>query len=226
MESIHKIPINEAFSESCGCPICRLNKRYDDNALRFLFEEGVMNPETRIETNKYGFCTDHARAILKEKKSLSIALMLETRLQKLQGLIYEGMSPKNAIKEIQNAEDNCYICNRLNQSMKEIAEFISIMYKEEEGFREKFDSQEFFCLPHTKLLIEHCKLKGSVQKEYVGNILKKNAQFTSKLRKRLRTYAESFDYKAVKGSGNADKYASRIAVDYLTGKEDLSEKNE
>ncbi len=220
MESIHKIPINEAFSETCGCPLCKLYKRYDDNAIRFLFEEGVMNPETRIETNKYGFCERHSRALLKEKQSLSVALLLETRLQKLQGLINEKTNIKSAIKEIETVEENCYICNRLDKSMAEIAEYISIMYKDEPEFVEKFNNQEFFCLPHTELLLKYCKLKGGAQKEYVQKILKKNYVFVARTRKRLRNYAESFDYKAVQGSGEKDKDASRIAVDYLTGKQD------
>ena len=102
--------------------------------------------------------------------------------------------------------------------MAEIAEFISYMYKTESEFVQKFDAQEFFCLPHTKLLIENCKLKGGAQKEYVQKILNKNAIFTAKTRRRLKNYAESFDYKAVPGSGEKDKDASQIAVDYLTGK--------
>lgn len=218
MESIHKIPINEAFSETCGCPICRLFKRYDDNAIRFLFEEGVMNPETRIETNKYGFCARHSDALLKEGQSLSVALMLETRLQKLQGILHEKLNAKSVVKEIEEAEKSCYICNRLDKAMAEIAEFVSVMYGGEEGFKEKFLSQEYFCLPHTKLLIENCKLRGGAQKEYVQEIIKKNTTFTLKTRKRLRNYAESFDYKAQRGAGEADKFASHDAVDYLTGK--------
>ena len=220
MDSIHKIPINEAFSETCGCPICRLYKRYDDIAIQFLFEEGVMNPETRIQTNRYGFCDRHIDAILQQRQSLSVALLLETRLQRLQGVLYEKASPKSVIKEIEDAENNCYICNRLNNSMAEIAEFISYMYKEEKEFVEKFDAQEYFCLPHTKLLIENCKLKGSAQKEYVQKILNKNTNFSLRLRKRLRNYAESFDYKAVPGSGEKDKVASQIAANYLKGKRD------
>ncbi|MBQ2714693.1 MAG: hypothetical protein IJF76_03590 [Clostridia bacterium] len=218
MESIHKIPINEAFSENCGCPICRLYERYDQNAIRFLFEEGVMNPETRIETNKYGFCAKHADALLKVGQSLSVALMLETRLQKLQGLLHEKQSLKGAIKEIEEAEHNCYICNRLDKSMSEIAEFISVMYDTEEGFKDKFLNQEYFCLPHAKLLLENCKLKGGKQKEYLQDILKKNLAFTMRTRRSLKNYAESFDYKAKRGAGEVDKNASQYAIDYLTGK--------
>lgn len=216
MESIHKIPINEAFSEKCGCPICRLFKRYEANLISFLFEEGIMNPETRIETNKYGFCSHHSDMLLNGKQSLSVALLFETRLRALHVPLMPGTSPKGVLKEIQKAIDNCYVCNSLDKTMPEVAEYVSVMYKDEE-FRKLFGEQEYFCLPHTKLLIETCKLSGSKRNEYINEILSVNCDFTTQARQSMLRYAEHFDYKASKESIEKDKDATKRAVRYMTG---------
>ena len=216
MESIHKIPINEAFQEKCGCPICRLYKRYEANLIAFLFEEGIMNPETRIETNKYGFCAKHADMLLDGKQSLSVALLFETRLRALQVPLMPGTNPKNVLKEIQKVMDNCYVCNSLDKTMPEVAEYVSIMYKEEE-FKKLFLEQEYFCLPHAKMLIETCKLPGSLKNKYINDILNINCDFTSDTRRSMLRYAEHFDYKASKETIEKDKNATKKAVRYMTG---------
>lgn len=216
MESIHKIPINEAFSEKCGCPICRLAKRYEENLISFLFEEGIMNPETRIETNKYGFCSRHADMLLDGKQSLSVALLFETRLRTLHVPLMPGTNPKSVVKEIDRAMDNCYVCNSLNKTIPEVAEYVSVMYREE-GFKKLFSEQEYFCLPHTKLLIEKCKLSGSKKNEYINEILSINCDYTTQVRQSMLRYAEHFDYKASKESIEKDKNATRKAVKYMTG---------
>ena len=216
MESIHEIPINEAFSEGCGCPICRLYKRYESNLIAFLFEEGIMNPETRIETNKYGFCANHADMLLDGKQSLSVALLFETRIRALQVPLMAGTNQKSVIKEIEKAMDNCFVCNSLDKTMPEVTEYVSVMYRNED-FKKLFLSQEYFCLPHTKMLIETCKLSGKLKSEYINDILNINCDFTSSVRRSMLRYAERFDYKASKESIEKDKNATRRAVKYMTG---------
>lgn len=216
MESIHKIPVNESFSENCGCPICRLKSKYDEKAVWFLYEEGIMNPETRIETNRKGFCKEHLDLLAKEKQSLSLALMLETRLEVLQKEL-KGNSSKGTIKTIEKESSKCYICEYTNKALDEIAGLVSQMYKEEE-FRKKFKEQEFFCLPHTALLLSKNELKGSLSSEYIKDILAINEKFTENIRKNLKSYAESFDYKSARGSGDSVKDASRKAIEFMSGR--------
>ncbi|MBR7110270.1 MAG: hypothetical protein IKC83_00185 [Clostridia bacterium] len=215
MESIHKIPVNEAFSEKCGCPMCKLKERYDQKAVWFLYEEGIMNPETRIETNKKGFCKKHLDMLAKEKQSLSLALMLETRLETLQK---ELNSPKNIIKTSTKTANSCWICEYTDNAMNEIAELVSQMYGAEDEFKKVFSEQEFFCLPHTALLLEKNMLKGAKSNEYVKQLLDVNNKFCANIRQSLSKYAESFDYKSARGSGDTVKDASKKAIEYMTGK--------
>ncbi len=216
MESIHKIPVNEVFSEVCGCPICRLKARYAKKAVWFLYEEGIMNPETRIETNEKGFCKEHLEMLSQEKQSLSLALMLETRLETIQNDL-KGKGAKSMIKQIEKLSKTCFICEYVDRALDEIAGLVSQMYKEEE-FKQKFLAQEFFCLPHTALLFEKNELKGSLSSKYVQDVITINQNFSTKVRKDLNCYAESFDYKSARGSGNSVKDASKKAIEYMQGK--------
>ena len=214
MESIHKIPVNEAFSEKCGCPICKLKERYDQKAVWFLYKEGIMNPETRIETNKKGFCKNHLDMLAKEKQSLSLALMLETRLETMQN---DLKTEKGIIKTVNKNANSCWICDYTERAMDEIAELVSQMYKEDE-FKQKLMQQEFFCLPHTALLLKKNVLKGALKGEYVKALLSINEKFCQNVRNDLSKYAESFDYKSARGSADSVKDASRKAIEYTCGK--------
>ena len=215
MESIHKIPVNEAFSEKCGCPICKLKERYDQKAVWFLYEEGIMNPETRIETNKKGFCKKHLDMLAKEKQSLSLALMLETRLETLQK---DLNSQKGIIKTVEKTANSCWICEYTDNAMNEIAELVSQMYRDEDEFKKAFSEQEFFCIPHTALLLKKNALKGAISNQYIKQLLDVNQNFCDSVRKNLNRYAESFDYKSARGSGDMVKDASRKAIEYMSGK--------
>ena len=102
--------------------------------------------------------------------------------------------------------------------MNEIAELVSQMYGAEDEFKKVFSEQEFFCLPHTALLLEKNMLKGAKSNEYVKQLLDVNNKFCGKIRQNLSKYAESFDYKSARGSGDTVKDASKKAIEYMTGK--------
>ena len=64
MEQIYTIPINEVFDEvcadpSCGCPICRIVRKLEENELDLILGASMMEPDIRIRTNEHGFCGEH-----------------------------------------------------------------------------------------------------------------------------------------------------------------------
>ena len=54
-ERIYTIPVSEAFREDCECPMCILEKRLEDDALKYTLGPSMMEPDSRIETNKKDF---------------------------------------------------------------------------------------------------------------------------------------------------------------------------
>ena len=55
MEKIYMIPVNDAYSEPGGCPICRLRDKAETNYLEYYLGPSLMEPDTRKITNKTGF---------------------------------------------------------------------------------------------------------------------------------------------------------------------------
>ena len=64
MEQIYTIPVNEAFDavaekSELGCPFCMLYRRLQNDELDIILGASMMEPDTRIKTNKEGFCRRH-----------------------------------------------------------------------------------------------------------------------------------------------------------------------
>ena len=55
MEKIYMIPVNDAYNEEGGCPICRLRDKSEMNYLEYYLGPSLMEPDTRKITNKNGF---------------------------------------------------------------------------------------------------------------------------------------------------------------------------
>ena len=80
-EQLYTIPINEAFDQYDGCPLCRLRAKLEQQSLTYIMGAAMMEPDIRIVTNKLGFCRDHFHKMLGMGNRLSLALMLESHLQ-------------------------------------------------------------------------------------------------------------------------------------------------
>ena len=57
MEQIYTIPVNEAFDASaadstCGCPMCALYRKLEENELELILGASMMEPDVRIKTNE------------------------------------------------------------------------------------------------------------------------------------------------------------------------------
>jgi len=58
-ERIYTIPINEAFDQDSECPLCICERKLENDALEYTLGPAMMEPDSRIETNRTGFCNLH-----------------------------------------------------------------------------------------------------------------------------------------------------------------------
>lgn len=80
-ERIYTIPINEAFNEDTECPLCICEKKLENDALEYTLGPSMMEPDTRIETNKKGFCKNHYTKLYNlEQNRLPLALVIDTHM--------------------------------------------------------------------------------------------------------------------------------------------------
>ena len=117
------IPVNEAFEASaadkrCGCPLCALYRKLEEDELDIILGASMMEPDIRIRTNESGFCRLHYDLMFTRKNRLGMALTLESHLDELRKEIrdggFGGGQGNKPIKRIGALEESCYVCGRIN----------------------------------------------------------------------------------------------------------------
>lgn len=165
MEQIYTIPVHEAFEASaadqiCGCPLCALYRKLEENELDQILGASMMEPNTRIETNKEGFCRTHYDMMFVRKNRLGMALTLESHLAELRRDLKAGALSSLAgkpgerpRKRIEALERSCYVCRKINFHFTHMVETVLLLFEEEESFPDLVKKQPYFCLPHYRMLL-------------------------------------------------------------------------
>ena len=194
MEQIYTIPVNEALEagaadHSCGCPMCALYRKLEENELDLILGASMMEPDVRIKTNEQGFCRTHYDMMFVRKNRLGMALTLESHLNELKkdlsaGFVGNllGRPDARPAKRIAALEKSCYVCTRIDFHFQHMAETVVLLFDSQEDFAEKLKSQPYFCLPHYRLLLE--KAAARLQK-------KKLAEFTNIISGVVEHYLET-----------------------------------
>ena len=78
---IDTIPVWDAYKVEDECPLCVLEYRSEQSYIDFFLSGSVMEPDTRIEVNKTGFCPPHFQLLYNEKNRLGLALITHTHLK-------------------------------------------------------------------------------------------------------------------------------------------------
>lgn len=209
MEQIYTIPVNEAFDASaadhtCGCPMCALYRKLEENELDLILGASMMEPDIRIETNKQGFCRTHYDMMFVRKNRLGMALTLESHLIELAEDIKSGFlgaitgrPDQKPAKRVLALENSCYVCRRIDFHFQHMAETVTLLYDTDENFAKKMAAQPYFCLPHYRLLLE----KGAqrFQKKKLGEYTKILSGvvegYLATLTEDISWFCKKFDYR-------------------------------
>ena len=70
-EKIYTIPVNDAFSSDCECPICSMYKALEDDAVSYTMGPSYMEDDIRAVTDKKGFCQKHLKKVYDCENRLS-----------------------------------------------------------------------------------------------------------------------------------------------------------
>ncbi len=81
-EKIYTIPVNDAFSEPCECPVCSLELDLENDSISFMLSPALMEPDNRVATNQKGFCRRHFAMLYGKKENvLGVSLIIDTHIQ-------------------------------------------------------------------------------------------------------------------------------------------------
>lgn len=213
-DDICTIPVSEVFEKKCGCPLCRMYDTVEEHIINYIMGDAMMEPDVRIETNAVGFCPDHYDKMYSRRGRLQLALMLETHIKSIGEEIFE----KKRLSSIKGGErskeiiDSCFICSKIEWGFSRMMDTIYRCYEREADFRELFNSQPQFCLPHYQRLISginkrNCKKHGAEMAENINRI---TGNYVKTLSEGISKYCTMYDYH---NSANPDFGTSKDSVE-------------
>lgn len=169
-ETIYTIPISEVFEPKRGCPLCALADTLEERWVQYITGAAMMEPDVRVKTNEEGFCARHLAAMLDRRNRLSVALMLQTRLDYL--LKHPVPVPRRGGRGFRRGEPErpvpCFLCGRVEGELSRLADNIVSVWGKEAPFRRLYDEQEYLCHPHHALLRHAGKgLRGAAGGEFL-----------------------------------------------------------
>ncbi|MBQ4099770.1 MAG: hypothetical protein IJC87_06605 [Clostridia bacterium] len=185
--------IDENFTESCDCPLCRIKATVDGRLTESYLGEGVMEDNTRAEVNKLGFCDHHYSLLFSSRSKLGLALQISTRLNTVLKEIKQPKNAKEAKKQgeaILNLNKTCVVCKYLDEHMIRYYKTVAQVYQNVASFKDRLLKTHGFCLSHYAELLTYSSFAGGKQKEYLQDLY----EVQSKRVKTLKTDIDEFTF--------------------------------
>ena len=187
----------------------------EERMIDYILGDAMMEPDVRIETNKVGFCEYHYEKMMSRRGRLQLALMLQTHINEINEGIFKKKLFNSDSKREQNAKkvsDSCFICSKIEWGMSRLIETVYRCYENERDFRDMFNNQSVFCLPHYERLLSGASKKNmrSYGGEFADNLNRIAGEYSKKLYADLSKYCTMYDYRSRE---NTDWGDSRDAVE-------------
>ena len=161
--NIATIPITDIFSDTAGCPVCRMRSMLEKQYVEYTTGAAMMAPDVRVVTNRLGFCHRHYSMMVNTGPRLSNALLLQTHIDEVRGKVFpkkDSDPPSKAMLEnIRALGGTCYVCDRVNADILHLLSTVYAQFGKDPAFREQYRAQEWLCLDHYALIMENVSKK-------------------------------------------------------------------
>ncbi|MCR5215944.1 MAG: DUF6062 family protein [Lachnospiraceae bacterium] len=212
-EKLYAIPVNDAFDAVCECPICRMYKTLEDDAIAYTMGPSYMEDDTRAQTDAKGFCTRHMEMIYANGNKLGIGLIMKTHLDKIiastEGLselgatkkgLFSKPNPEDAsdlVKKLEEFNHSCFVCDRIHHFFERYIDTIFYLYTKDTTFAKKFQECRGFCLKHTQLLLTEAPkhLHGAEYEAWVTLVKNLFIENMKRMRDDVEWFTDKFDYR-------------------------------
>lgn len=211
-EKIYTIPVNDAFSSDCECPICSMYKTLEDDAVNYAMGPSYMEDDIRMVTDKKGFCQKHLKKIYDVENRLGFALVMKTHLDKvirdIEGLQENKPAGKSLFKKaekpqiqeyIEELNNSCFVCDRIANTFDRYLDTVFYMYKHDEQFKKMYSESKGFCTTHYGILIEKAvnKLSGKDLDEFLEMTNNLYIENMKRVRDDVEWFINKFDHKYI-----------------------------
>lgn len=244
---IDTIPVWDAYHQGGECPLCNLEDRLEKSYVDSFLGASVMEPDTRIEVNKTGFCSHHFKLLYAAQNRLSLALMTHTHLKEfmekfehhcnalLRATKNKGSSVINNIirrkKEVDQfiaefegwltmQHGQCIICNRMSNAMNRYAYTILYLWDTDKEFKKALESSKGFCLKHLALTTKIARetLPAPKQTLWLADVIPLQIKSFHNLEQELYQFINKFDYRNQDKPLGSAKDSLPRTIQKLTGK--------
>lgn len=210
-EKLYTIPVNDAFQEPCECPICRMKKTLEDNAIDYTLGSSYMEADTRMQTNKLGFCKDHMAKLNQQENRLGLALILKTHFDQInketkkrasspfaKGGLFKKTPLGNPFTDyLDQLEKSCFVCERIAMHFDRYIITIFHLYANDREFAQTYKNCLGFCNEHTSLLLKMApnELPAKLVDEFCNLTIQLYLDNMQRVTEDLDWFTCKFDYK-------------------------------
>ena len=220
--NIATIPITEIFSETDGCPVCRMRRMLEKQYVEYTLD-AMMTPDVRVVTNRLGFCHRHNSMMVNSGSRLANALILQTHIDELRGKAFpkkDSDPPSKAMLEsIREVEGTCYVCDRVQYDILHLLSTVYAQFGKDPAFREQYRAQDYLCLEHYALVMENVGKKSMDKSALTAFYEATNALakgYMNTLYDDISRFASMYDYRNRGGDYQNSKDSIERSVKYLT----------
>lgn len=227
-ERIYSIPLTDALRENCGCILCTIEKKLEEDALAYFLGPSMMEPDGRELTNEKGFCRRHLPMLFEKGNRLGLALVLETyvkelsekiRLEKKSGFMKKAYDAEATGKKIYDMMCSCALCDKVNSQLQDAAGNLVYLWVKESDFHILFEKQGQLCPEHAGLVLSVCdkEISGKSRDLFAEAIIDAQKKQLNSLYEDLHEFVLSFDYRnSGKPLSNNASHSVQNAVKYLS----------
>ena len=178
---IDTIPVWDALKAGSECPLCLLEKRSRQAALRYYLGPSVMVPEVRVTVNETGFRPETLRLLAKDPNKLGLALISHTRLKAFRTRLasqtkalrqeadktagqsaLQGLAAGKSLREkiaravvfLREEETRCLVEEKVRQDGERYAFTLLYLWEKDKDFRPVWAASPGTCLRHAPDLLE------------------------------------------------------------------------
>ena len=220
---ITTIPITEIFSETDGCPICRMRRMLEERYVEYITGAAMMAPDVRVITNKVGFCHRHLSMMVNTGPRLSNALLLQTHIDEIRTKLFpkNGSDPpsKAMLEGIRTLDGTCYVCDRVERDILHLLSTVYVQFGADEEFREQYKAQDYICLEHYAVVMANVSKKAMDKRALKAFYEATNALtkgYLDTLYDDVTHFTTMYDYRNVGGDYKNSKDSIEKSVRFLT----------
>lgn len=221
---IDTIPVWDAYHEKDQCPLCVLNYKSEKEYVDFFLSGSVMEPSTRVDVNRVGFCSHHFQLLYNEKNRLGLALITHTHFKetiekfekltkaleagadgstsKIGALLPKRMGSKDTalldlLDWLEEHQDSCMICDRIENLLERYAFTILHLWQKDPAFERTLEDSKGFCLHHFGLIMKIAgeTLSTKAFNQWVEFIMPIETKALEELDADLLWFTQKFDYR-------------------------------